>query len=56
MVKIYLRKYYPDFYSTDYVIEVPDEVVALMDSYEHAEAAYYLRRSESSVYLWSKEC
>lgn len=50
MAKINLRKYYPDFYSTDYIIEVPDEVVALMDSYEHAEAAYYLRRYRHKAY------
>lgn len=40
MVKINLRKYYSDFYTTDCIIDVPDEVAALMDSYEHSEAAY----------------
>ncbi len=50
MVKINLRKYYPDFYTTDCIIEVPDEVAALMDSYEHAEAAYYLRRYRHKAY------
>lgn len=50
MIKINLRKYYPDFYTTDRIIEVPDEVVALMDSSERAEAAYYLRRYRHKAY------
>ncbi|MVB11599.1 hypothetical protein CAFE_23200 [Caprobacter fermentans] len=50
MVKINLRKYYPDFYTTDCIIEVPNEVVALMDAYEHTEAAYYLRRYRHKAY------
>ncbi|MBW7571885.1 sigma factor-like helix-turn-helix DNA-binding protein [Caproiciproducens faecalis] len=50
MVKINLRKYYPDFYSTDCIIEVPDEVAALLGSSERAEAAYYLRRYRHKAY------
>ena len=50
MVKINLRKYYSDFYTADCIIEVPDEVAALMDSDEHAEAAYYLRRYRHKAY------
>ena len=50
MAKINLRKYYPDYYDTDFIIEVPDEVAALADSYEHAEAAYYLRRYRHKAY------
>lgn len=50
MVKINLRKYYPDFYTADCIVEVPDEVAALMDSCEHAEAAYYLRRYRHKAY------
>ena len=50
MIKINLRDYYPDFYTTTCSIEVPDEVAALMDSYEHAEAAYYLRRYRHKAY------
>ena len=30
MTKINLREQYPDFYKTDYIIEVPDEVAAVM--------------------------
>jgi len=50
MVKINLRKYYPDFYTADCIIEVPDEIAALMNSYEHAEAAYCLRRYRHKAY------
>ncbi|QNK40711.1 sigma-70 family RNA polymerase sigma factor [Caproicibacter fermentans] len=50
MTKINLRKYYPNFYTADCIIEVPDEIAALMDSYEHAEAAYYLRRYRHNAY------
>lgn len=50
MVKINLRKYYPDFYTTDCIIEVPDEVAGLMESSERAEAAYYLRRYRHKAY------
>ena len=50
MAKIDLRKYYPDFYTNNCIIEVPDEIAALMDSYERAEAAYYLRRYRHKAY------
>lgn len=50
MTKINLRDYYPDSYTTDCIIEVPDEVAVLMDSYERAEAAYYLRRYRHKAY------
>lgn len=50
MIKINLRDYYPDFYTTDCIIEVPGEVAALMASYERAEAAYYLRRYRHKAY------
>lgn len=50
MTKINLRDYYPDFYIADCIIEVPDEVAAVMDSYERVEAAYYLRRYRHKAY------
>ncbi len=50
MTKINLREYYPDFYTTDCMIEVPDEVAALMAAYERVEAAYYLRRYRHKAY------
>lgn len=50
MTKINLQDYYPDFYTTDCIIEVPDEVAALMAAYERTEAAYYLRRYRHKAY------
>lgn len=47
---INLRDYYPNYYTTDYIVEVPDEVAALMDVSERAEAAYYLRRYRHKAY------
>ena len=43
MTKINLREHYPDFYKTDYMIEVPDEVAAIMLEYDRLEAAYRRR-------------
>ena len=43
MTKINLREQYPDFYKTDYIIEVPDEVAAIMLEYDRLEAAYRRR-------------
>ena len=50
MKEINLRDYYPDFYTADCIIEVPDEIAALMAAYERAEAAYYLRRYRHKAY------
>ena len=50
MTKINPRDYYPDFYTADCIVEVPDEVVVVMDSYERAEAAYDLRRYRHKAY------
>ena len=43
MTEINLRDYYPDYYKTDYIIEVPDEVAAIMLEYDRLEAAYRRR-------------
>ncbi len=43
MTKINLREYYPDYYKTDYIIEVPDEVAAIMLEYDRLDAAYRRR-------------
>ncbi len=43
MAKINLREQYPDFYKNDYIIEVPDEVAAIMQEYDRLEAAYRRR-------------
>lgn len=43
MSKINLRDLYPDFYKTDCVIDVPEEVLAVFVEYERREAAYRRR-------------
>lgn len=43
MTKINLREQYPDFYSTDTFIEVPDEVADFIREYDRKEAAYRRR-------------
>lgn len=42
MKEINLRDYYP-FYTQDTIVEVPDEVAALLREYQLKEAAQYLR-------------
>ena len=43
MTKINLREQYPDFYKTDYIIEVPEEGAAVMKEHDRLEAAYRRR-------------
>ncbi len=43
MTKINLREHYPNYYKTDYIIEVPDEVAAIMQEYDRLDAAYRRR-------------
>ena len=43
MTKINLREHYPNFYKNDCIIEVPDEVAAIMLEYDRKEAAYRRR-------------
>lgn len=43
MTRINLRDYYPHYYKTDYIIDVPDEVVATMLEHDRLEAAYQRR-------------
>lgn len=40
MPKINLRDLYPEFYSSDCIIEVPDKVLSVFVEYEHRETAY----------------
>ena len=54
MTKINLREQYPDFYKTDYIIEVPDEVAAVMKEHDRLEAAYR-RRTTRRIILWIAE-
>ena len=39
MVKINLREHYPNFYKEDCIMEVPDEIAAIMLEYDRLEAA-----------------
>lgn len=55
MATINLRKYYPDFYTSDYVIDVPDEVLAVFTESERKEAAYRLRTYRHKAYF-SLDC
>lgn len=50
MTKINLREQYPDFYKTDYIIDVPDEVAAIMLEYDRLEAAYRRRTYYHKAY------
>ncbi len=34
MTKINLREHYPNYYKTDYIIEVPDKVAAIIIEYD----------------------
>ena len=43
MTEINLRDYYHDYYKTDFIISVPDEVAAIMLEYDRLEAAYRRR-------------
>jgi len=43
MTKINLRDHYPDFYNSDCIIEVPEEVAAIMLEHDRLEAAYRRR-------------
>ena len=50
MIEINLREHYPDFYKTDYIIEVPDEVAAIMLECDRLEAAYRQRTYYHKAY------
>lgn len=43
MKTVNLRELYPDFYKTDYTIEVPDEVAAAIRDADRQDAAYRRR-------------
>lgn len=43
MTAINLREYYPEYYKSDYIVEVPDEVAAAMLEYDRLEASYRRR-------------
>lgn len=50
MTTINLREYYPEYYKTDFLVEVPDEVAAAMLESDHMEAAYRQRTYYHKAY------
>ena len=50
MKEINLRDFYP-FYTSDVIVEVPDEVADLLYEYKLAEAAYILRTYRHKAYF-----
>jgi RNA polymerase sigma-70 factor (ECF subfamily) len=50
MTKINLREQYPDLYTSDYIVEVPDEVADFMRECDRKEAAYRRRTRYHKVY------
>ncbi len=50
MKEINLRDYYP-FYTQDAIVEVPDEVAALLYELKLAEAASFLRTYRHKAYF-----
>ena len=52
MKEINLREYYP-FYTQDVIVEVPDEVAALLHELKLAEAASFLRTYRHKAYFFS---
>lgn len=49
MKQINLKEYYP-FYTTDTIVEVPDEVADILHAYKLQEAAYQLRTYRNKAY------
>ena len=50
MSKINLRELYPDFYTQDYYIEVPETLAAELHRFDLDEAAYRLRTYRHKAY------
>lgn len=44
MAKINLREHYPDFYTADFIIDVPDELAGQLLQWERDERAYERKR------------
>ena len=49
MKKINLRELYPDVYTTDFFVDVTEEVMETIRAAERAEAAYYSIRPHAKV-------
>ena len=50
MKRINMREYYP-LYTSDYFIDVPDEVAALLHDFKRCESAYHLRTYRHKAYF-----
>ncbi len=55
MQKINLRNIYPDFYNTDYYIEVPEQLAMELHQFDLDEASYKLRTYRHRAY-YSLDC
>ena len=55
MTIINLKKYYPELYSSDYEVAVPDEVAATLHEFKLREAASRLRTYRNKAY-YSLDC
>ena len=53
MKKINLREFYPDIYTTDFFVDVTEEVMETIRAAERAEAAYERKMYRyKAQYLW----
>ncbi len=52
MSKINLREYYPDYYQTNYIIEIPDEVAAAMKAFPKDAPIYDYILPENEEHPW----
>lgn len=50
MAKLNLRNYYPDFYSKDYFIDIPDEIAVIMHQWQLDDEAYRIRTYRAKAY------
>ena len=55
MKKINLRDLYPDFYTSDYFIDVPEQLVMELRQFDLEDAAYKLRTYRHKAY-YSLDC
>ena len=50
MTTINLREFYPELYTSDHFIDLPDDVAAVLCEYKLKEAAYRLRTYRNKAY------
>lgn len=51
MAEFNLRDYYPNFYSKDYFIDIPDEIAAIMHQWQLDDEAYRIRTYRAKAYF-----